>query len=81
MPGGITATELDCVTGEETVALMVTPLKKVVWDMTLLDTFTDEAVPVVASTDAAVVKLNVDEINEDTEEVTNIAVKDEVKER
>ena len=79
MPGGITATELDCVIGEETVALMVTPLEKVIWDEAFIDTFTDEAVAVLASTDAAVVKLNDDEINGDTEEVTSIVVKDEVK--
>ena len=73
------ATELDCVIGEETVALMVTPLEKVIWDEAFIDTFTDEAVAVLANTDAAVVKLNDDEINGDTEEVTSIVVKDEVK--
>ena len=83
MPGGITATELDCVIGEETVALMVTPLEKVIWDEAFLDAFTDDAVAVVASIDAAVTffKLNDGEINENTEEVTSIVVKDEVKER
>ena len=87
MPGGITATELDCVIGEDIVALMVTPLEKAIWDEACVDNFTDGAVTVadVASTDAAVnvtfVKLNDDEIDEDTEEVTSIVVKDEVKEK
>ena len=83
MPGGITATELDCVIGEDIVALMVTPLEKVIWDEACVDKFTDGAVTVavVASTDVTFVKLNDDEIDEDTEEVTSIVVKDEVKEK
>ena len=66
---------------------MVTPLEKAIWDEACVDKFTDGAVTVgvVASTDAAVnvtfVKLNDDEIDEDTEEVTSIVVKDEVKEK
>lgn len=83
MPGGITATELDCVIGEDIVALMVTPLEKAIWDEACVDKFTDGAVTVavVASTDVTFVKLNDDEIDEDTEEVTSIVVKDEVKEK
>ena len=86
MPEGITATELDCVIREDIDGLMVTPLEKAIWDEAFVDKFTDGAVsvPVVASTDAAVnvtfVKRNDDKIDEDTEEVTSIVVKDEVKE-
>lgn len=53
MPGGLTATELDCVIGEVSVALTVTSPEKVIWDEALADKFTDEAVTVV-NTEAAV---------------------------
>ena len=87
MPRGITATELDCIIGEDIVGLMVTPLEKGIWDEAFVDKFTDGAVTVavVVSTDAAVnvtfAKLNDNDIHEDTEEVTSIVVKDEDKER
>ena len=87
MPGGITAIELDCVIGEDIVGLMVTPLEKGIWDEAFVDKFTDGAVTVavVVSTDPAVnvafAKRNDNDIDEDTEEVTSIVVKDEDKER
>ena len=87
MPGGITATELDCIIGEDIVGLIVTPLEKGIWDEAFVDKFTEGAVTVgvVVSTDAAVnvtfAKLNDNDIDEDTEEVTSIVVKDEDKER
>lgn len=53
MPGGITGTEQDCVTGKVPVALIVPLLEKVICDEAFVDKFTDEAVAVV-STEAAV---------------------------
>ena len=53
VPGGITVTELDCVTREKPVGLIVTLPEKIIWDETLVDKFTDEAVAVV-STEAGV---------------------------
>ena len=60
MPGGITATELDCAIAEESAAVLVTPLEKVIWDEAFVDKFTDEAIAVVASTDAAVTVAELD---------------------
>ena len=66
---------------------MVTPLEKGIWDEAFADKFTDGAVTVavVVSTDSAVnvafAKRNDNDIDEDTEEVASIVVKDEDKER
>ena len=55
VPGGIKATELDCVIGREPVALIVISVEKALWDEAFVDKFTDGAVAVVvASKDAAV---------------------------
>ena len=53
MPGGITETELDCVTGEVPVALIVTSPEKAICDEVFVDKFTDETVAIV-TTEAAV---------------------------